>query len=77
MGWLGHEHLHTTLHYLAVADVRSKKTRSQVNRSFSVFDERSRGMCGAYETDHQALLYYTAACEAASRHISFLLEPIC
>jgi integrase/recombinase XerD len=33
--WLGHSDLTTTLRYLAVADLRSGRTRSQVNASFS------------------------------------------
>jgi integrase/recombinase XerD len=35
MGWLGHSDLETTLTYLSVADIRSTKTRSQVNNTFS------------------------------------------
>ncbi len=45
MSWLGHADLQTTLHYLAVADVRSKRTRSQVNRSFSMFEEGCTVKC--------------------------------
>jgi integrase len=33
--WLGHSDLATTLRYLAVADLRSVRTRSQVNSSFA------------------------------------------
>ncbi len=33
--WLGHADLATTLRYLAVADMRSERTRSQVNASFA------------------------------------------
>jgi len=33
--WLGHSDLATTLRYLAVADLRSARTRSQVNGSFA------------------------------------------
>jgi integrase len=32
--WLGHSDLATTLRYLAVADLRSEKTRTQVNATF-------------------------------------------
>jgi integrase/recombinase XerD len=34
--WLGHSDLATTLRYLAAADIRSERTRSQVNASFSM-----------------------------------------
>lgn len=33
--WLGHEDLATTLRYLAVADIRSARTRTQVNGTFA------------------------------------------
>ena len=33
--WLGHSSLSTTLRYLAAADLRSERTRSQVNASFA------------------------------------------
>ena len=33
--WLGHASLSTTLRYLAAADLRSERTRSQVNASFA------------------------------------------
>ena len=33
--WLGHSSLDTTLRYLKVADLRSEKIRSQVNRTFA------------------------------------------
>jgi integrase/recombinase XerD len=33
--WLGHSDLATTLRYLAVADLRSERTRAQVNASFA------------------------------------------
>lgn len=33
--WLGHSSLSTTLRYLAAADLRSQRTRSQVNASFA------------------------------------------
>ncbi len=33
--WLGHADLATTLRYLAVADIRSERTRNQVNASFA------------------------------------------
>ena len=33
--WLGHSDLATTLRYLAVADLRSARTRTQVNGSFA------------------------------------------
>ncbi len=33
--WLGHSDLSTTLRYLAVADVRSERTRSQINTTFA------------------------------------------
>ena len=33
--WLGHSDLATTLRYLAVADIRSERTRSQVNGTFA------------------------------------------
>jgi integrase len=33
--WLGHSDLATTLRYLAIADLRSARTRSQVNGSFA------------------------------------------
>jgi integrase len=36
--WLGHSDLATTLRYLAVADLRSERTRSQVNASFAAFN---------------------------------------
>jgi integrase/recombinase XerD len=36
--WLGHADLATTLRYLAVADLRSERTRSQVNASFAVLN---------------------------------------
>ena len=32
--WLGHKSLETTIRYLGIADARSVRTRSQVNRSF-------------------------------------------
>jgi site-specific recombinase XerD len=35
--WLGHSDLETTLAYLQVADMRSKRTREQVNHSFASF----------------------------------------
>jgi integrase/recombinase XerD len=35
--WLGHADLATTLRYLAVADLRSERTRNQVNTTFAVF----------------------------------------
>jgi integrase/recombinase XerD len=34
--WLGHADLSTTLRYLAVADLRSERTRNQVNASFAM-----------------------------------------
>jgi integrase/recombinase XerD len=34
MAWLGHSNLETTLRYLAVADVRSARTRERVNKVF-------------------------------------------
>jgi integrase/recombinase XerD len=34
--WLGHSSLETTLAYLEAADVRSERTRTQVNSSFAV-----------------------------------------
>ncbi|HEY1984240.1 MAG TPA: site-specific integrase [Terracidiphilus sp.] len=34
--WLGHSDLATTLRYLAIADLRSEKTRQQVNATFAV-----------------------------------------
>lgn len=37
MSWLGHSDLETTLGYLAIADVRSARTRSQVNKPFVPF----------------------------------------
>ncbi|MFN2975439.1 tyrosine-type recombinase/integrase [Terriglobus aquaticus] len=37
--WLGHSDLTTTLRYLAAADLRSDRTRSQVNASFSFLEE--------------------------------------
>jgi integrase len=36
--WLGHESLETTLRYLADAELRSEKTRMQVNGSFAEID---------------------------------------
>jgi integrase len=33
--WLGHASLSTTLRYLAAANLRSERTRSQVNTSFA------------------------------------------
>ncbi len=33
--WLGHADLSTTLRYLAIADIRSERTRSQVNSTFA------------------------------------------
>jgi integrase/recombinase XerD len=33
--WLGHSDLATTLRYLAIADVRSERTRTQVNATFA------------------------------------------
>src|SRR5205085_11715144 len=35
--WLGHSDLATTENYLAVADMRSQRTRAQVNHSFAAF----------------------------------------
>jgi integrase len=35
--WLGHSSLETTLAYLEAADVRSERTREQVNKSFAVW----------------------------------------
>jgi integrase len=35
--WLGHSSLETTLAYLKVADVRSERTRAQVNNTFAQF----------------------------------------
>lgn len=35
--WLGHSSLACTLRYIAAADLRSERTRNQVNRSFSAF----------------------------------------
>ncbi|MGZ4824796.1 MAG: tyrosine-type recombinase/integrase, partial [Terriglobales bacterium] len=35
--WLGHSDLETTLAYLQIADVRSDRTREQVNNSFAAF----------------------------------------
>jgi site-specific recombinase XerD len=35
--WLGHSDLETTLPYLKVADMRSERTREQVNHSFAGF----------------------------------------
>ena len=35
--WLGHSDLATTLRYLAIADLRSEKTRQQVNATFAGF----------------------------------------
>jgi integrase len=34
--WLGHASLETTLAYLEAADIRSERTREQVNNSFAV-----------------------------------------
>jgi site-specific recombinase XerD len=34
--WLGHSSLETTLAYLEAADIRSERTREQVNNSFAV-----------------------------------------
>jgi integrase/recombinase XerD len=42
--WLGHSDLVTTLRYLAAADIRSEKTRQQVNTTFAALrlnDQRS------------------------------------
>jgi integrase/recombinase XerD len=36
--WLGHSDLATTLRYLAAADLRSERTRNQVNASFAVLN---------------------------------------
>jgi integrase/recombinase XerD len=38
--WLGHSDLSTTLRYLAVADMRSERTRMQVNASFAALPAR-------------------------------------
>ena len=35
--WLGHSDLETTLAYLKVADIRSERTREQVNNTFAMF----------------------------------------
>lgn len=35
--WLGHSELETTLAYLEAADMRSERTREQVNKSFAVW----------------------------------------
>jgi integrase len=42
--WLGHSDLATTLRYLAIADVRSEWTRSQVNATFARLNTGS-GLC--------------------------------
>jgi integrase len=39
--WLGHSDLATTLRYIAIADLRSERTRSQVNATFASFRTRS------------------------------------
>lgn len=39
--WLGHSDLATTLRYLAIADMRSERTRGQVNASFACLDRQS------------------------------------
>jgi integrase/recombinase XerD len=36
--WLGHEDLETTLDYLEIADMRSARTRGQVNNTFAVIE---------------------------------------
>lgn len=38
--WLGHEDLSTTLRYLAIADLRSDRTRQQVNATFASLGHR-------------------------------------
>jgi len=38
--WLGHSDLSTTLRYLAVADMRSERTRNLVNASFEVLNDQ-------------------------------------
>jgi integrase/recombinase XerD len=35
--WLGHSSLETTLAYLEIADIRSERTRDQVNSTFAGF----------------------------------------
>jgi integrase len=40
--WLGHSDLRTTLRYLAIADVRSERTRSQVNATFARLNSNSK-----------------------------------
>ena len=42
--WLGHSDLATTLRYLAIADIRSERTRSQVNATFAGLNTRSKLM---------------------------------
>jgi integrase len=37
--WIGHSSLETTLAYLQIADLRSERTRTQVNHSFATFAE--------------------------------------
>ena len=37
MEWLGHSDLETTLTYLKIADIRSSRTRTQVNKTFDAF----------------------------------------
>jgi integrase/recombinase XerD len=39
--WLGHASLETTLAYLEAADIRSERTRDQVNNSFAVLEADS------------------------------------
>jgi integrase len=57
--WLGHSDLATTLRYLAIADLRSERTRQQVNTTFAGLNTER------VHTPPESSLMSHKACEAA------------